>query len=200
MMVGTTARPREDEAVCPAAVRLAGWQACVSPSTRPRQPTRMVACISCSETVCSLRQPRLAAASSAQLWVVLSSRSPWHLIKQAGLDGRRGPRVATTQTVPTWSRAAGVDLLSLFVCSRCMPTPVVGPCLSARERAGEHQAPALTQLEENQVRAVVDFSLRRAAICIKYTVGCFRSESVQSMDRDDVAICREIGGRDWNVV
>ena len=107
-MAGRTARPREDEAVRPAAVRpaavrpaavrpaairSAGWQACVSPSAaRPRQPTRTVACISCSETVCSLRHPRLAAASSAQLRSVLSSRSLWHLIKQAGLDGRRTAR------------------------------------------------------------------------------------------------------------
>jgi hypothetical protein len=121
-MAGRTARPREDEAVRPAAVRPAavrpaavrpaGWQACVSPSAaRPRQPTRTVACISCSETVCSLRHPRLAAASSAQLRSVLSSRSLWHLIKQAGLDGRR--TVATTQTVPTWSRAAGRPPLSI---------------------------------------------------------------------------------------
>jgi hypothetical protein len=32
--------------------------------------------------------------------------------------------------------------------------------------------------------------LRRSAIFIKYTVGCFISESIQSINRDDVAICR----------
>ena len=41
--------------------------------------------------------------------------------------------------------------------------------------------------------------LRRSAIFIKYTVGCFISESIQSINRDDVAMCREIGGRDWIV-
>jgi hypothetical protein len=41
--------------------------------------------------------------------------------------------------------------------------------------------------------------LRRSAIFIKYTVGSFNRESVQSLNRDDVAICREIGGRDWIV-
>ena len=39
----------------------------------------------------------------------------------------------------------------------------------------------------------------RSAIFIKYTVGCFLAESVQSLNRDDVAICREISGRDWIV-
>eukprot|EP01043_Picozoa_sp_COSAG02_P004150 COSAG02_NODE_106_length_36326_cov_13.777266_37_plen_61_part_00 len=34
---------------------------------------------------------------------------------------------------------------------------------------------------------------------IKYTVGSFKRESVQSINRDDVAMCREIGGRDWIV-
>ena len=32
--------------------------------------------------------------------------------------------------------------------------------------------------------------LRISAIFIKYTVGCFISESIQSINRDDVAICR----------
>eukprot|EP01043_Picozoa_sp_COSAG02_P003995 COSAG02_NODE_101_length_36804_cov_125.342951_8_plen_212_part_00 len=32
--------------------------------------------------------------------------------------------------------------------------------------------------------------LRRSAIFIKYTVGCFSGESIQSINRDDVAICR----------
>ena len=41
--------------------------------------------------------------------------------------------------------------------------------------------------------------LRRSAIFIKYTVGCFDRESVKSLNRDDVAMCREIGGRDWIV-
>jgi hypothetical protein len=41
--------------------------------------------------------------------------------------------------------------------------------------------------------------LRRSAIFIKHTVGCFNCESVKSLNRDDVAICREIGGRDWIV-
>ena len=41
--------------------------------------------------------------------------------------------------------------------------------------------------------------LRISAIFIKYTVGSFNRESVQSINRDDVAICREIGGRDWIV-
>jgi hypothetical protein len=41
--------------------------------------------------------------------------------------------------------------------------------------------------------------LRRSAIFIKYTVGSFNSESVKSINRDDVAMCREIGGRDWIV-
>ena len=40
---------------------------------------------------------------------------------------------------------------------------------------------------------------RRSAIFIKYTVGSFKRESVQSINRDDVAMCREIGGRDWIV-
>ena len=39
--------------------------------------------------------------------------------------------------------------------------------------------------------------LRISAIFIKYTVGSFNSESIQSINRDDVAMCREIGGRDW---
>ena len=88
-MAGRTARPREDEAVRP---RPAGKRACRRPRGPDSPRTRMVACISCSETVCSLRHPRLAAASSAQLRSVLSSRSPWHLVKQAGLDGRRTAR------------------------------------------------------------------------------------------------------------
>ena len=41
--------------------------------------------------------------------------------------------------------------------------------------------------------------LRISAIFIKYTVGSFNRESEQSINRDDVAICREISGRDWIV-
>jgi hypothetical protein len=41
--------------------------------------------------------------------------------------------------------------------------------------------------------------LRISAIFIKYTVGSFDRESEQSINRDDVAICREISGRDWIV-
>jgi len=58
-MVGRTAWPREDEAVRP---RPAGKRACRRPRGPDSPRTRMVACISCSETVCSLRHPRLAAA------------------------------------------------------------------------------------------------------------------------------------------
>ena len=41
--------------------------------------------------------------------------------------------------------------------------------------------------------------LCRSAIFIKYTVRCSLTESIQPINRDDVAICRTIGGRDWVV-
>jgi hypothetical protein len=59
-----------------------------------------------------------------------------------------GPRVATTQTVPTWSRAAGRPPLSIRMLTLYSHASD-GPCLSARERAG-----SLTHHQPRQSLAV----------------------------------------------
>ena len=59
-----------------------------------------------------------------------------------------GPRVATTQTVPTWSRAAGRPPLSIRMLTLYAHASD-GPCLSARERAG-----SLTHHQPRQSLAV----------------------------------------------
>ena len=41
--------------------------------------------------------------------------------------------------------------------------------------------------------------LRRSAIFVEYTVGCFSTETVESISRDNIVKCRKIGGRDWVV-
>ena len=81
------------------------------------------------------------------------------------------------------------------------------PCLAARAvaeaRAGEDPRKAsrwaVMCAKWRQFEPEHADDLRRSAIFIKYTVGSFNSKSVKSINRDDVAMCREIGGTDWIV-
>ena len=68
---------------------------------------------------------------------------------QAGWARRPPDRAWRQPKLCRPGRGQPADLLSLFVCSRCMPTPVIGPCLSARERAG-----SLTHHQPRQSLAV----------------------------------------------
>jgi hypothetical protein len=82
--------------------------------------------------------------------------------QHGGAGPPRPPDRAWRQVDPNCAdlvEGSPADLLSLFVCSRCMPTPVIGPCLSARERAG-----SLTHHQPRQSLAVPWW--RPAAICL----------------------------------
>jgi hypothetical protein len=119
--------------------------------------------------------------------------------------------VVARATCPLHERLRVGDVAELHLIEKHRPAdkPYVSqhPELAARAvaeaRAGEDPRKAsrwaVMCAKRRQFEPEHAEDLRISAIFIKYTVGSFKRESVQSINRDDVAICREIGGRDWIV-